>query len=358
MSAAPAVLQGSWRGEDTTPTEIDEALRDLVEARHAESGTYAPARVLNLVVVADSRHREEVAERLERIGRSHPSRTIVLGVEEGRTRLDARAALTCGKPGEPGELTVCRERLELDVGPEHLPRLDSITGPLLVTGIDTLVWSPDGHPEAVDALAGAADSVLLDSGGAPDRHGALDRAAELSERTRVVDLAWLRSAPWRERVAAAFDPPASRAALQEGLRAVTVRHHPDSVASAALLIGWLGARLGLTGGTLHEEEGLLAGRAEGPGGEVELRVERCGSQEALGLSEVSIEAVSGLSLRLDRGPGGLRASRRSPYGRESQWVVLGASRGEPGILAEGIRQALLRSALYAQALAWAVGALR
>jgi len=57
-----------------------------------------------------------------------------------------------------------------------------------------------------------------------------------------------------------------------------------------------------------------------------------------------------MSLSLDRGKGGLQAYRRFPDGREARWTVLGASRGEPGILGEGIRQALLRDPTYAPAL--------
>ncbi len=68
-----------------------------------------------------------------------------------------------------------------------------------------------------------------------------------------------------------------------------------------------------------------------------------------GLAGVTIEA-GGESLSLDRGPGGLAAKQRTTAGRESSWVVLGASRGESGILGEGIRQALLRDPTYAPAL--------
>jgi hypothetical protein len=53
---------------------------------------------------------------------------------------------------------------------------------------------------------------------------------------------------------------------------------------------------------------------------------------------------------LERGPGGLRAVRREPDGGERSWTVLGASRGEGGILGEGVRQALLRDPTYGPAL--------
>ena len=42
-------------------------------------------------------------------------------------------------------------------------------------------------------------------------------------------------------------------------------------------------------------------------------------------------------------------------GDERTWTVLGASRGEPGILGEGLRQALLRDATFAPALQAARG---
>ena len=55
-------------------------------------------------------------------------------------------------------------------------------------------------------------------------------------------------------------------------------------------------------------------------------------------------------MSLDRSPGGLRAARRSRDGQEQSWTVLGASRGESGILGEGVRQALLRDPTYQPAL--------
>ena len=61
-----------------------------------------------------------------------------------------------------------------------------------------------------------------------------------------------------------------------------------------------------------------------------------------GLAGLTLETASGRHLSLDRGPGGLRARYRNARGDEREWTILGASRGEAGILGEGIRQALLR----------------
>jgi hypothetical protein len=69
-----------------------------------------------------------------------------------------------------------------------------------------------------------------------------------------------------------------------------------------------------------------------------------------GLAGVTLETASGMSMSLDRGRGGLTAKRRTRSGEESTWTVLGASRGEAGILGEGIRQALLRDPTYPPAV--------
>jgi hypothetical protein len=92
--------------------------------------------------------------------------------------------------------------------------------------------------------------------------------------------------------------------------------------------------------------------------DVTLTLEPHPEQEVPGLAGVEIHTSSGLSISLDRGPGGLVARRRDKRGNEQTWSVLGASRGEGGILGEGIRQALLRDPTYAQALACGEALLR
>ena len=59
-----------------------------------------------------------------------------------------------------------------------------------------------------------AQAVLVDSVDEPDARDGIERACALSGQAYVVDLAWLRSTPWRERIAAAFDPPRLRPELR------------------------------------------------------------------------------------------------------------------------------------------------
>jgi glucose-6-phosphate dehydrogenase-like protein OpcA len=191
--------------------------------------------------------------------------------------------------------------------------------------------------------------ALVDSVNEPDPTSALGRARELAEEVYVVDLAWLRTTPWRERVAATFDPPRWREELFR-IDAVTIRHRPESSVAGLLFFGWLGSRLGWEPGTLTSVNGTSRGSAHGRRDDIALALEPDVGQSVPGLAGVEIHTSSGMSISLDRGPGGLIARRRDRKGNEQSWTVLGASRGEGGILGEGIRQALLRDPAYRRAL--------
>jgi glucose-6-phosphate dehydrogenase assembly protein OpcA len=341
-----------WSERDTTPARIEAALRDIVVEHHHSDHPFVPARVLNVVVVVDGQFRGEIENRFEGVGRYHPSRLVLCAVEDGRTTIDAWAGVgTEDAEPVPGHIAVARERVELEIGPRHLSKLDTIVDPLLVTDLATMVWAPHGHSEALDSLRRLAQIVLVDTHDEPDVAYSLERAAELSDHAYVVDLAWLRSTPWRERVAAAFDPPALRTSLSH-VSAVTVRHRQDSLAAALLFVGWLSSRLGWKPESLARRGDSLSGHARARRQEVQIQLELA-DQNAPGLAGVTIATASGESISLDRAPGGLTARRRSRDGGEQTWTVLGASRGEGGILGEGVRQALLRDPTYGPALACA-----
>src|SRR5215213_1055262 len=329
-----------WRERDTTPGKVEAALRKLLIERYHDIEAFVPARVLNLVVVVDGEFRGEVENRLERVGRYHPSRLVLCSVQGSRKTIDAWCSVAAAR--SEGHISLGREHVELDIGERHLKALDTIVDPLLVPDLATLVWAPHAHAEAVDSLRRLAQVVLIDSQDEPELPAALARALELLEHAYVVDLAWLRSTPWRERVAAAFDPPALRRGLAE-IAQVTVRHRADSGAAAVLFCGWLCARLGWRPGSLSDGGSRRrSGHARAKRGEISIRLDQVEQPGAPGLAGVTIELASGGAVSLDRGPGGLKAVRKARDGSKQEWTVLGASRGEAGILGEGVRQALLR----------------
>ena len=367
-----------WSEQGTTPDRIEAALRRLLIEEHDERGDVAPARVLNMIAFVDREWTGEIANRLRGVGRYHASRLLVLAYEPKRTRLDARVILATDEDPQPGALALLRETVVVELGDRHLDDLVTISDPLVVTDLPTLLWSPHGHHEIVDELMPLAQAVLIDSVEEPDVAEALDWACRVSDSTYVVDLAWLRSTPWRERVAATFDPARMRPELSSLecleirhhpdstvaamfdppwlrgelgiLSTVTVRHHPASTVAAGLYVGWLSSRLGWQPPRLVGHDGTLAGIAHAGRQDVSLRLQEAPELQVPGLEGLTVETAAGRMLRLDRGPGGLRARFAGPREAAREWTIPGASRGETGVLGEGIRQALLRDPTYLPAL--------
>ncbi len=345
MSRSDAV----WSEQGTTPDAIEAALRALLIEVHAVDEKFVPARVLNMIAFVDREWTGEIANRLRGVGRYHASRLVVLAYEPRRERLDARVMIAAEDERSPGELALLRETVVVELGDRHLDDLLTIADPLVVTDLPTLLWSPHGHHDIVQELLSLSQAILLDSVDEPSAAEALDRACELSEALYVVDLAWLRTTPWRERLAASFDPPALRRELQT-ITSVTIRHHPASTVAAMLLAGWMASRLDWRAGPLLAHGDALVGKARASRQDVALRLEAAPELQVRGLEGLALATASGRELHLDRGPGGLHARVRDPQGNERDWTIPGASRGETGVLGEGIRQALLRDQTYVPAI--------
>lgn len=347
-------MSSIWGEADTTPAAIEGALRGLLRERHENGQAHAPARALNLVAVVDRPWRGEIANRLDRVGRYHPSRTVIVATEPGWSTLDGRAAVMCEGNGE---LSPCRESIEVDVGPQHLPHLDSVVAPILLSDLPTVLWSPHGHPEAVDSLVGLADVVLIDSGDEPSPERAIDRAHDLDSKARVVDLAWVRGTVWRERIAAAFEPEPWRSLLDQ-VSAVTVRHRGDSAVAALLVVGWLASRLGWKCRSLVWFRDVYQGRQRGRRQHVDVRLEAAEDPGSGRLHEIILETASGPSAAFERVSAGLSAVLRLSPISVAAWTGLVAPRDEQALLGEGIRLALLGDRTYPPALSAARAMLR
>ena len=159
-----------WSERDTTPARIEAALREIVTEHHHSDHPFVPARVLNVVVVVDGEFRGEIENRLERVGRYHPSRLVLCAVEDGARRRSTRGRASGPRmpSRRPGHIAVARERVEIEIGARHLSKLDTIVDPLLVSDLATMVWAPHGHTQALDSLRRLAQIVLVDSQDEPD----------------------------------------------------------------------------------------------------------------------------------------------------------------------------------------------
>src|SRR4051794_26088895 len=160
---ATATDHAVWSEGDTTPSAVDAALRALLTERHQEDAAFVPARVLNLIALVDADWRGEIENRLERVGRFHPSRTVLCSIERRRSTIDARVSMGAAAGDGAGPIHVGEERVELWIGEQHLENLLTIVDPLVVPDLATLAWSPHGYETAVDSLVGLAGVVMVDS---------------------------------------------------------------------------------------------------------------------------------------------------------------------------------------------------
>ncbi|MCL8206969.1 MAG: glucose-6-phosphate dehydrogenase assembly protein OpcA [Actinomycetia bacterium] len=129
--------------------------------------------------------------------------------------------------------------------------------PLFVPGLVTYLYLRDPGVAAdgtATALAGI-DHVVLDTTGARDPAAAWRAVlGSLPARPAVSDLAWTRLTPWRQALAAGFDPPARRALLPR-LERLEAALEPGAT---AWLVAWLASRLGLEAagaGALRQPDG-------------------------------------------------------------------------------------------------------
>ena len=338
-----------WSEQGTTPDAIEAALRELLVERHAENEA--------LRAGARAEHDRVRRPRVDRGDRQPAARRRPLPrLAPGRALLRAAAASVSTRASRsppkatpsPASSRCCARRSWWRSASATSTTSITIADPLVVTDLPTLLWSPHGHH---DVVAGAAAARAGGARGLGRRARARakrsTRARALAQRAYVVDLAWLRSTPWRERVAAAFDPPPARRELRRS-SSVSVRHHPASTVAAHAAAGLAG--LAAAAGVRRRwsrTARALAGNAHGARQDVALRLEPAPELQVRGLEGVRArDRRRAGSCDSTAAPAGLRARSRDRSGTEREWTIPGASRGEAGILGEGIRQALLRDPTY------------
>jgi glucose-6-phosphate dehydrogenase assembly protein OpcA len=165
----------------------------------------------------------------------HPSRTILLVPESGRTsRVEADAVVRDFELG--GGREVLSEVIELRLRGDAARHPASVVLPLLIADLPAFCrWrgQPDWDGEALHELVDVVDRLVVDSSEWPRIPGAYGRFAELFDRVAASDLAWRRTLPWR----------AALADRWPGIRQVRRITVDGPRADALLLAGWLRSSL-------------------------------------------------------------------------------------------------------------------
>jgi glucose-6-phosphate dehydrogenase assembly protein OpcA len=269
---APAVISELGMTEVSDLDRVESALAELRGGDHRGS---VRATTLNLVVLCESdTHVERAQDAISRIGGSRPLRAIVLLPGEGHPKVAVSSSCWAAADGE-----VCSEQVLIAAARDALP---SAVVPLLLSDLPAFVWwqgEIDMGDEVLVELVELSDRLIVDS----DEAG-IDAVEKITLLPRALsDLAWGRTAPWREAVAGMFDTAGPLECLEHLIGAEV----SGPQAQASLIAGWLRSRLhrqvgldltersslnrvsldcGGSGCFTVERDGRLAvGTAEGPG---------------------------------------------------------------------------------------------
>jgi glucose-6-phosphate dehydrogenase assembly protein OpcA len=298
---------------DTKGSAVVKALA----AERRTAGGVTSGLALTLIVVADEAEVRDAEAAATIAASAHPCRLLIVVRDEvthERSRLDAEIVVG-GRLG-PCEAVVMRMRGRLALHAE------SVVMPLLAPDVPVVTWWRCAPPEriAYDPLGVVAERRITDSAAAADPIEALTvRANDYAPGD--TDLAWSRITPWRTLLAGVFDGSSGTDAT-----AITIKA-PAKDPSAALLGGWLSARLGVT-----------------PGYE---------TAAAAGLRGVSMTLADGTTVDISRDNGTVRMSRTGVPER----VLPLTDRVVGDELAEELRR-LDPDQVYATALAAATGVKR
>lgn len=218
---------GLW---DTTGNEVVKALA----AERRSAGGVASGLALTLVAVVEEKQVREAEAAATIAASAHPCRLLIVVRSDldGRSRLDAEIVVG-GRLG-PAEAVVMRMYGRLALHAE------SVVMPLLAPDVPVVTWWHTEPPDSIanDFLGVVADRRITDSALSPDPVAALHRRAA-DYAPGDTDLTWTRITLWRTLVAGAFDT------TEERVTGATIVAPPRDP-TAALMSGWLAARLGVT----------------------------------------------------------------------------------------------------------------
>jgi glucose-6-phosphate dehydrogenase assembly protein OpcA len=209
---ASAVTVDRWDAQGVRLSEVVKALADL---RHQSmSKNAARTAVMTLVAVVPNDEQASAATRaLRALGLHHPARIVLLRPEPDQVAaLDGRAVLYAAE--EAGH-QINFEEVTLVVGGQAARHLDSLVEVFTLSDLPVPVWYVGDIPDPADPLLSVSSAVLVDTRDAVDTGRTRD-VLQLARRRTVVDLSWIRLAPWRDLLAGLFEPVTRRPWLRAG----------------------------------------------------------------------------------------------------------------------------------------------
>jgi glucose-6-phosphate dehydrogenase-like protein OpcA len=226
----------TWKGENVRLAEVE---RQLVGLRGDGDGAAPSLRtsVLTHVAWVPPQWRAAAEAVLEGLGERHPSRSLILfpDPESDRDAIDAEVLIeTFTVPDLERNVATEVVRLWLHDGRARAPA--SIVLPLVIADLPVFLrWrgQPEFYAGPFEHLTDVVDRLIVDSTEWPELPRAYAQLSEFFERVAVSDIAWARTARWREGVAR----------LWPGIAEARTLRVNGPQAEALLLVAWLRSRL-------------------------------------------------------------------------------------------------------------------
>ena len=186
-------------------------------AKQDESGVLRACALTLVVAIRDTPEAvQQVGETIAMLMHEHPSRAIVIRVQDGDgPTFDAQVLAQCWMPFGRRQ-QICCEQIEITCTHGTLEDLPSVIRGLVVPDLPVVLFCPDadlcrsGEFAPVVALC---DKLIVDSGETSGLAAAKYLNSMNRPGLRRADLAWGRLTPWRETVARLFETPAALRAI-------------------------------------------------------------------------------------------------------------------------------------------------
>jgi glucose-6-phosphate dehydrogenase assembly protein OpcA len=275
-----------------TPTPTPEAiLRELNElwaslAKSESQDSVLRACTMTLILAADEEEEAgTLGELIAQLMHEHPSRAIVLRVQDGeQPLLESRVFAECWMPFGHGQ-QICCEQIEIRTTEGSLRDVPRLVSGLMAPDLPVVLVCRSASLFSMPAFAAllpVAGRVIVDSRRAADPAAMLRRIGELrASGLQVHDLAWAALTGWRYRIATAFDEHSTLARLP-GVETITVKgSSPKSWYLAAWLESGVGKQV-----RLQFEPGTGIDEASLTGHDLDLRFARSSTCTELPDSEL------------------------------------------------------------------------
>ena len=186
--------------------ELSELWVGLGEKDDAGHGVLRACAMTFLVVTERDTAGVDVGETLASLMPEHPSRAVVVVLDDEAVEISARVFAQCWMPFGRRQ-QICCEQIEITTPPDRLADIATVILGLVVPDLPVVMWSrcaglfdlPEYH-----RLLPLMDKLIVDSNRVEDAAAFL-RHLKAIPRVLVADLAWTRLTRWRETVAAVFE---------------------------------------------------------------------------------------------------------------------------------------------------------